>query len=176
MNLYDSIIYEAIAGSGGGGGGGSSKYVTGEFTAQATEGAQDIEIPYTGDSYITAVIIEPADGYGSDSDLQAKTGQNGVLYYELFKYFYASAPAYSGNVTSDAAIISLIRKSSNSGTAINGYTGTAGYSLYSKAAVSGSSYDTFFMIRSNAKFSIYVRGTGYGFFSGVKYRYHAIYR
>lgn len=87
--FYDVLLAKALAG--GGGESGPKNYVEGEFTTQATEGAQTITIPYEGEGYPIALVLYSKGGVKTWYT-SAPNSTVGAFY--MAKYVDDEAPTY----------------------------------------------------------------------------------
>lgn len=164
--FYDLLLAKALA---GGGGGGPTNFIEGEFTTQATEGAQTITIPYEGSGYPIALVLFAK---GGTSDWYTDGDNKTVGAFYLVKYTTDDAPIYSGSGDENRATVVCSYKN-NTGT--YGQNGSVrGETFYGKDAIVG--YATCVRFKDNVTMSVFVTtGSGYGLAPETDYVYELVY-
>lgn len=149
--------------TGGGGGGGASNVVYGNFTTNASEGAQTINIPYSGSGYPIMVSVFYSDGSVNHTSVY------GVSLYTATKSFATVAPTFTGDANADRYSFMTVYRTNN-----NSYSGQVNYSGFSAIAndvdASGT-YSSFTLkLTSNSTLSVYVQGESYGLLPSAEYK------
>ena len=158
------------------GGGGASNIVMGDFTAGEESSVQTITTTYTGNGYIIALLIWGDGGVRGNAGLYNVTHQNATVIFSAIKFYASQIPNYSQNNTNYNGATVLTSYKSTSGTTYS-HTGSSSPVIYTTADPVGSSTTGVITITSDKVFKVYVSpsGSGYGFLSGVKYNYVAVF-
>ena len=162
------------------GGGGASNVVTGTFKGTTTGAAMDVDLAYSGNGWVIALLIWPAEGAYNPS---GTFGQLISMYANsIFSYVkndpsveppYASAGSSRGK----GSVLDSYKSSASDATLYTTltYVGSNGVALFSGSSANGSAIGNIVRMKSKAVMSVYIQGTSYGFAPNIEYKYMAIY-
>lgn len=171
MDLYQTLIDNAL-GSGGGGGGGSSRLVYGEFTTQDADGWQTVSIPYSGQGNPLFVGVYCSTGIGTGA-ISTIIQQNALAEFFAVREYLNVEPAYSDSyVNGNRATVNTLYKSSNSNA--SSYNCAMDKSkVFFRATVDESTTTRTEMMCMTSNKSLHLKtvSSGHGFFRNQKYTY-----
>lgn len=170
MDLFDIAVASKLAGGGGGGGGGASNIISGEFTAQASEGVQTIIIPYEGTGYpiIVRIVAESMPALVDEN--------NGfmVAFVGLSKYI-EQTPTYHAGYYDKMVIAGTYITPNTKFETTNGTNAT----IYSRGTPARTGWSGVVLIKSATEINVNVETSGtsgwVGFRANTKYRYEVVY-
>lgn len=150
-------------------GGGASDVVRGSFIFN-DDGAKTVSIPYSGNGYITTLLIRVKDGL-DDADFAQLTRKNATEAWCSFKMYPQKLP-----IGGDAkARRFVVKKSSSSDSDSYTSTNLLNCVIYD-AGLTAQGYDnTLVVINSATQISVFMSSTGTGFATGIEYEYVAVY-
>lgn len=158
------------------GGGGASNFVKGEFTTQASAGAQTVTIPYTGNGYPIAAIIVPKGGaYNSAvSPWYSSVQRYAVGVWTMTKSVMTSAPSYATSGANNQGVTQWIYKNSTSSSTSYSRSSAMNTNVFSSSNASNAGA-TCVRFKSKTQLSIYVNTSSYGLLPSQDYEYFIIY-
>lgn len=164
----------SVTGTYEGGGGGSTTTFSGSFTTSATGGAKEyIDIPYTGNGYITALTIFLDGGYQSNT-----VADRYAIVSKTFVKISNAAPDYTtSNIVKNRASVQMVYiNSASTATTVNSSNNTNTLSYCSSAITAGQVAQTIY-IRSKNRVEYLVWGSdaSYGLLPSKKYNWIATY-
>ena len=148
------------------GGGGASNIIEGSFTAGSSEGAETINIPYTGNGYPVTISV-----WSPSIMANVQQAANYSFAWITVMKISAVAPTYDGNLYNNRyiAFCDYVENATyRSSTAPTGTWTAAGASATSSALLGLRTV-------SDTQLSIYVAGASYGFQPNTEYKYVVVY-
>lgn len=171
---------EKVQGTASGGGGGASNVVTGTFKGTTTGAAMDVDLAYTGNGWLIALLIWPAEGaYNTSGTFGQLISNYANAIYSYVKNDPSVEPPYanSGASRGKGSVLASYKSSASNATSYTGttYVGSNGVALFSGSNANSSAIGNIVRMKSKAVMSVFIQSTSYGFAPNIEYKYMAIY-